>query len=73
MGNMATYNVIPGGDGLSFDINVVGGNGARNTMLGFGSKEEVLAWIARDKRLNDPTDPFMSVNIVRRAGGQRPV
>jgi hypothetical protein len=56
---MSTYIVSPGRSGIGFDIAVTGGNGVRNTLLGFGTETEAEAWIARDKRLNDHTDPFM--------------
>jgi hypothetical protein len=56
---MSKYDVRPADSGIGFDIVVLGGNGARNTLLGFGTEIEAQAWIARDKRLNDHTDPFM--------------
>jgi hypothetical protein len=57
--NMSKYEVRPAGSGVGFDIIVVGGNGSHNTLLGFATEIEVEEWIARDKRLNDHTDPFM--------------
>jgi hypothetical protein len=67
---MSTYSVRPADSGVGFDIIVKNGNGARNTLLGFGTEADALAWIARDKRLNDATDPFMSQSIsLRRASG----
>jgi hypothetical protein len=56
---MSKYIVRPGGSGVGFDIAITGGNGARNTLLGFSTEREAEAWIERDKRLNDHTDPFM--------------
>jgi hypothetical protein len=55
---MASYIITPRTDGTGFDIGVVGSNGARQTMLGFKTKDEAEAWIAQDKRLNDSTDPW---------------
>jgi hypothetical protein len=49
---MTTYTIVPAGDGTGFHIGVAGSNGARQTMLGFTSKEEAEAWIIQDKRLN---------------------
>ncbi len=69
MTDMSKYSVRPSGTG-GFDIAVTGDNGARNTMLGFSTAEDAKAWIKRDKRLNDPTDPFMStLMMLRRDGG----
>jgi hypothetical protein len=56
---MAKYTVRPNGSGAGYDIAVIGGNGARNTLLGFDTEMEAQAWIERDMRLNDHTDPFM--------------
>jgi len=56
---MAKYTVLPGSGGVGFDIAVISGNGARNTLLGFETEMEAQAWITRDRRLNDHTDPFM--------------
>lgn len=50
---MATYQIIPSGDGSGFNIGVAGSNGARQTMLGFTSMEEAEAWIVQDRRLTD--------------------
>ena len=49
---MTTYTIVPANDGTGFHIGVAGSNGARQTMLGFTSKEEAEAWITQDKRLN---------------------
>ena len=48
---MATYQIIPSGDGSGFNIGVAGSDGTRQTMLGFTSKEEAEAWIIQDQRL----------------------
>jgi hypothetical protein len=53
--DMTTYTILPHGDGSSFNISVVGSNGARQTMLGFASEAEAQAWIDRDKRLSGVT------------------
>lgn len=49
---MTTYTIVPASDGTGFHIGVAGSNCARQTMLGFTSKEEAEAWIIQDKRLN---------------------
>ncbi|WP_428492991.1 hypothetical protein [Rhodopila sp.] len=49
---MTTYTIVPTTDGTGFHIGVAGSNGARQTMLGFTSKQEAEAWIIQDKRLN---------------------
>jgi len=53
---MADYQITPNGDG--YDIRIIGGNGARQTVLGFASQSDAEAWVAQDKRLNDAADPF---------------
>ncbi len=64
---MSKYTVRPGNGGVGFDIAVISGNGARNTLLGFGTEMEAQAWITRDRRLNDHTDPFMpQLQMLRR-------
>jgi hypothetical protein len=52
---MSTYQIIPSGDS-EFHIGVAGSDGARQTMLGFASKEDAEAWIAQDKRLNNAAE-----------------
>lgn len=54
---MATYQIVPAGDGLGFNIGVAGSDGTRHTMLGFLSMEEAEAWIAQDRRLAGIIDP----------------
>ena len=49
---MATYQIIPCGDGSGFNIGVAGSDGTRQTMLGFTSMEEAEAWIIQDRRLS---------------------
>jgi hypothetical protein len=63
---MSKYTVSPGYGGVGFDIAVISGNGARNTLLGFATELEAQAWIMRDRRLNDHTDPFMPQLIMLR-------
>lgn len=55
---MATYTIVPQSAAGGFAIEVVGGNGARQTLLGFASEAEASAWIAQDERLNAAADPF---------------
>lgn len=43
---MANYEILPEGD--KFAIVVVGATGARQTMLGFKTKEEAEEWIVAD-------------------------
>lgn len=53
---MATYQIIPLGDGTGFNIGVAGSDGTRQTMLGFTSLEEAEAWITQDRRLAGVAD-----------------
>jgi hypothetical protein len=53
---MATYQIIPLGDGGGFNIGVAGSDGTRQTMLGFTSMEEAEAWIIQDRRLSGVAD-----------------
>jgi hypothetical protein len=50
---MATYQIIPLGDGSGFNIGVADSDGTRRTMLGFASLEEAEAWISQDRRLSN--------------------
>jgi hypothetical protein len=45
---MATYKVIPQSD-QTFHVAIVGDDGARQTLLGFETRADALAWIARDR------------------------
>jgi hypothetical protein len=55
---MTTYSIIPASDGGSFNIGIAGSDGTRQTMLGFASEAEALAWIEHDKRLSEvPNSP----------------
>jgi hypothetical protein len=47
---MTKYTVVPHSDALTFNIAIVGEDGARQTMLGFKSKAEAEAWIVADQR-----------------------
>jgi hypothetical protein len=51
---MATYTLIPNAD-QTFHVAIVGKDGARQTILGFQTKADAAAWIARD-RLQSTTD-----------------
>jgi hypothetical protein len=46
---MATYNIVPRSDGTGFDVEVLGADGVRHTMLGFTTETEAEAWIASDR------------------------
>ena len=50
---MATYTLTPRRDGDGYDIRVVDADGAHHTMLGFKSEADAMAWIARDKKIED--------------------
>jgi hypothetical protein len=63
---MSQYIVRSSSSGVGFDIAVIGGDNARNTLLGFDTEMEAQRWIARDKRLNDHTDPFMPLLMMLR-------
>jgi hypothetical protein len=45
---MATYTIIQHPGGTSYDITVIGDDGARPTMLGFQTEADAQDWIARD-------------------------
>jgi hypothetical protein len=47
---MATYTVKAQRDPVSYSVDIVGDNGARQTMLGFVSQAAAEAWIDQDKR-----------------------
>ena len=49
---MATYLISPGME-RGFDIKIVSDNGARQTMLGFPTREAAEAWIIEDRRRSD--------------------
>jgi len=49
---MATYLIAPGAE-HGFDIKIVGDNGARQTMLGFPTRQAAEAWIADDRRRSE--------------------
>lgn len=49
---MARYVISPGAE-RGFDIKIVGDNGARQTMLGFVTREAAEAWIVEDQRRSD--------------------
>jgi O-glycosyl hydrolase len=54
---MTQYIIVPNGDASGFNIAVSGANGARQTILGFGSEAEAEAWIVQDRRLADADEP----------------
>ena len=54
---MATYTVTPSEthrDG--FDVQIVGDDGVRQTMLGFKTKADAEAWIIEDARTTESYD-----------------
>ena len=61
---MATYQIIPLGNGSGFNIGVAGSDGTRQTMLGFTSMEEAEAWIMQDRRLTGVADYQLSDGFV---------
>lgn len=46
---MATYEISPEID-RGFNVKIVGDDGARQTMLGFPTREAAEAWIVDDRR-----------------------
>ena len=46
---MPTYTVIPQAD-QTFQVAIVGDDGARQTLLGFPTQADAEAWIVRDRR-----------------------
>jgi hypothetical protein len=46
--SMANYTVIPKPD-RTFDVAIVGNDGARQTLLGFETQADAQAWIAHDR------------------------
>ena len=54
---MAIYTVIRTADRSGFDVVITGAGGAHQTTLGFASKDEANAWIARAARLTKPWMP----------------
>jgi hypothetical protein len=50
---MTTYIVIQHPGGTSYDITVIGDDGARQTMLGFQTEADAQDWIARDQALTN--------------------
>jgi hypothetical protein len=49
MSNMATYTISSATERGSFDVAIVGNNGARQTVLGFKTYAAAEAWIAADE------------------------
>jgi hypothetical protein len=47
---MATYTIVPPKHpDAGFLVTIVGDDGARNTVLGFGSEEQAQQWIEADQ------------------------
>jgi hypothetical protein len=46
---MTIYNIRRRPDGTGFDVEVVGGDGVRHTMLGFATETEANEWIVSDR------------------------
>ena len=57
---MNKYNIAARVGGTGFEVQIVGTNGARQTMLGFATESEAQAWIAQDQRLTRAADPFQA-------------
>ena len=49
---MTIYTIATRFDQAGFDVQIVGSNGARQTMLGFKTEAEAEAWIVEDARLS---------------------
>jgi hypothetical protein len=47
--DMPTYEISQHPGSNSYDVHVIGPQGTRQTMLGFGTKEEAEAWIVTDQ------------------------
>lgn len=48
--DMAAYTVLPRVRQQGFKVEVVGDDGARQTMLGFDREEDAVAWVQVDRR-----------------------
>jgi hypothetical protein len=46
---MTIYSIVLHSDGIGFNIDIVGDNGVRQTMLGFTTEAEAQAWIGADQ------------------------
>jgi hypothetical protein len=46
---VATCNIVPRSDGTGFDVEVLGADRVRHTMLGFKTETEAEAWIGSDR------------------------
>jgi hypothetical protein len=58
MSDMATYTVTPSEtDSDGFDVQIVGNDGVRQTMLGFKTKADAETWIIEDARTTISDDP----------------
>jgi hypothetical protein len=57
---MTKYTIIPKVAQTGFDVAIVGNDGARQTLLGFGTQADAEAWIAWDKRRSAGGDPWTS-------------
>jgi hypothetical protein len=57
---MITYTVIASADQTDFHVKIAGGDGNRQTMLGFRTESDADAWIANDKRLTEDTALFVT-------------
>ena len=53
--SMAKYEISSGTD-RDFNVKIVGNNGARQTMLGFPTREAAEAWILEDQRRSPVED-----------------
>jgi hypothetical protein len=55
---MTTYTIKESRSQSGYDIDIVGSNGVRQSVLGFDSRELADAWIRQDQALNRAADPF---------------
>jgi hypothetical protein len=64
---MAKYEILSGAD-LGFNVKIVGDDGARQTMLGFPTREAAETWIVDDKRRSHEED-YRTTSTSRSAFG----
>ena len=65
---MANYIIVPDGSGSSFNVDITGADGARQTLLGFASEAEAEAWIIEDQQLSEVNDRFAAAPNYSSAG-----
>ena len=63
--NMATYTISRRDNHSGFEVQVIGDDGAHQTLLGFRTRDEACDWIALDRKATDvveagPSEPGAS-------------